>query len=228
MLDPREAPFIVFAGIAILGLAVTFAWVRLFGNVKAAWRRPAAWVALILLLSEILLAHNGFLQHWDRRPPPMVAMLALIFVGIISVSQRFGPRLAELPLWKLVALQGFRLPLELVMHRAATSGIMPEPMTFTGYNFDIVTGITAIPVAYLLWRGSAPAWLAWVWNLLGSLLLAAIVAIAVAATPTFHYFGHGQLNTWIGHAPYVWLPGVLVPAALLGHLVIARKLLRRS
>ena len=33
-----------------------------------------------------------------------------------------------------------------------------------------------------------------------------------------------HLNTWVADAPYVWLPGVLVQAALWGHLVIWRKL----
>ena len=62
----------------------------------------------------------------------------------------FGRRFADkLPLVALIGFQAFRLPLELVMHRAAAAGIMPNVMMFTGYNFDIVTGATALPLALL-------------------------------------------------------------------------------
>ena len=98
-------------------------------------------------------------------------------------------------------------------------------MSFSGYNFDILTGLTAIPVAWMVHRNSAPHWLLIAWNVMGCALLATIVAIAVAATPRFAAFGPQQLNTWIADAPFVWLPGVLVQAALLGHLLTWRKLL---
>ena len=50
----------------------------------------------------------------------------------------------HVPLWILVAVQGFRLPLELAMHRLYERGIMPEQMSYSGRNFDIVTGATAL------------------------------------------------------------------------------------
>ena len=61
----------------------------------------------------------------------------------------------------------------------------------------------------------------------GSLLLSAIVAIALASLPAFHRFGTEpeQLNTWVAYFPYVWLPAVLVAAALIGHLLLWRRLL---
>jgi len=31
-------------------------------------------------------------------------------------------------------------------------------------------------------------------------------------------------NTWVAFFPYVWLPSILVTAALLGHIVVFRKL----
>lgn len=31
---------------------------------------------------------------------------------------------------------------------------------------------------------------------------------------------------WVAYAPFVWLPMVLVQAALMGHLLVLRKLLR--
>jgi hypothetical protein len=72
------------------------------------------------------------------------------------------------PLAVLVGVQGFRLPLELLMHRAYAEGLMPVQMSYSGRNFDIVTGTTA-------WcsprrsgsRRSAARGLVLAWNVMG-------------------------------------------------------------
>ena len=60
---------------------------------------------------------------------------------------------------------------------------------------------------------------------MGSILLFNIIVVAVRSAPIFAAYGQDRLNTWVAYAPFVWLPGVLVPAALLGHLLLWRKLL---
>ena len=146
-----------------------------------------------------------------------------------SVAVTWGPLgvrlLRGLPLWALVLAQAFRFPLELVMHEAAIEGVMPVQMSYAGRNFDIVTGITALPVALLLALGFGGRRLAIAWNLLGSVLLLNIVSVAFLSTPTFALFGPERLNTWVAYAPFVWLPAVMVACALIGHLVIWRRLL---
>jgi hypothetical protein len=228
MLDAYQAPFEVFAGIIILSLAVAFAWVRLFSMADPAWRRTAGWCALTLMLLELLLASRGYLRMWDPRPPPFMAMMACLLAGVIYLSRRFGPALATLPFSLLIGLQAFRLPLELVMHRAATAGIMPHAMSYSGWNYDIVSGALAAVVGLLAFRGTAPRWLLWTWNILGSLLLVIVVVLAFAAMPIAHRFGLDQMDTWVAYPPFVWLPGILVPAAALGHLVIWRKLIENK
>ena len=63
-----------------------------------------------------------------------------------------------------------------------------------------------------------------VWNVRGTLLLVNIVSIAIASTPIFAAFGPDRLNTWVADPPYVFLPSVLVPAAVFGHALTWRKL----
>lgn len=138
-----------------------------------------------------------------------------------------GGRLAAgVPLAWLVGIQGFRLPLELIMHRAAVEGVMPVQMSFSGWNFDIVTGITALMVAALIATKTAPRVLVVAWNTLGLVLLAVVGGIAVASLPPIHAFGSSpkRLNTWVTRFPYVWLPAGPVAFALAGHLVVARRL----
>ena len=75
-----------------------------------------------------------------------------------------------LPLWVLVAVQGFRLPLELAMHEMYERGVMPVQMSYEGSNYDILTGITALIVAAIVWfgghgrRGSSPSGMFSAWR----------------------------------------------------------------
>ena len=110
------------------------------------------------------------------------------------------------------------------MHRAYAEGIMPVQMSYSGRNFDIVTGVTAIALAWALARGPVPRWIIAGWNVLGTVLLLNILVIAVASMPMFHRFGPDRLNVWVADPPFVWLPTVLVFTAIAGHLLIFRKL----
>jgi hypothetical protein len=181
-----------------------------------------AWMALFAVLAE-----RGVLARFDERPPPLaIAMATFVLSGLLLGLSPVGAKFAQLPMAWLVGAQAFRLPLELVMQQAAREGTMPVEMSFEGYNFDIVTGATALVVAWLAHRGRAPRWLLIVWNILGSLLLLAIVVVAVLASPMVRAFGDepAHVNSWIAYFPFIWLGTVLVASAVFGHVVIFRAL----
>jgi hypothetical protein len=207
----------------------TFAAWQRSGASRAAANRAAAIAfagALIWMALTWSVAQSGILRDFERTPPPFAIMVIAIFAvaGGIAWSP-LGRRLAQfIPLWALVAVQSFRLPLELAMHGMYERGVMPEQMSYSGLNFDIVSGITAIVVAALVWSGVGGRRLVTAWNLLGLVLLANVVTVAILATPRFRYFGDDALNTWVMDPPFVWLPAVMVLAALAGHLVIFRAL----
>jgi hypothetical protein len=218
------------AGVFLVGVVVAE---RALGQSRSASLARAAlcalgvgaWVSLSWLLAE-----RGILSRFDARPPPLLALLLVTLLGgVVLGRSSLGARLARgLPLWALVGFEAFRLPLELVLHRAARDGTMPIEMSFSGYNFDIVSGATAALLLPWLALSPRPTLLALrvtaLWNLLGLALLCNIVGIAIAATPMFHAFGPAHLNVWITQAPFVLLPSVLVLAALIGHVIIFRKL----
>jgi hypothetical protein len=110
------------------------------------------------------------------------------------------------------------------MHEMYERGIMPVQMSYSGFNFDVVTGVTALLVAPLVATRMAGRPLVLAWNVLGLALLLNVVTIAILSTPRLRYFGGEQLNTWVTSVPFVWLPSVMVVAALVGHLVIFRAL----
>jgi hypothetical protein len=226
MTDPLLA--LPFAALAII---VQFAF--LIGVYFAYRERPN--VAIVFLVSLVgsalwmmgtfLAAAKGLLR-FDTRPPTMLLLVVVMFaISFWIGSSRFGKELSSLPLVALIGFQAFRLPLELLMHRAYRDGIMPVQMTYTGRNFDIVTGAAAGLIALAMVFTRVPLRIMKTWNILGIMLLTNVLVIAMLSMPTpIRRFHNEPANTWVAQAPYVWLPTVFVLAAIAGHIVISRKL----
>jgi hypothetical protein len=202
---------------------------------RAAGRTRAAVVAAMAIAAWLALtgrlAAQGLFARFDAQPPPLLGLLPVgLLMGVVVAVSPLGKAIVKrFPVWMLVGVQVFRLPLELVMHSGAAEGVMPVQMSYAGLNFDIVTGITAPLVAMLCAAGRAPRGVLRAWNAMGFILLMNVVVIAVLSTPMFQRFGSAprQVNTWVAFFPFVWLPAVLVPCALAGHLLVTRSLLRR-
>jgi hypothetical protein len=186
-------------------------------------------VSAVWMTATWRAAESGVLRLWDATPPPF----AVLVVGILGVTAvlactAYGRRLAlGLPLWVLIGIQGFRLPLELAMHAMYERGVMPEQMSYSGRNFDIVTGITALMVAWLVRSGRVGRRVVLAWNVLGLLLVLNVVTVGILSTPRFRLFGDDRVNVFITYPPFVWLPAVMVLAALAGHLIVFRAVFRR-
>jgi hypothetical protein len=231
--DPVVLAFVVIP----LILAAALVWAAGY-----AWRRAGAENARIVRVVMLTLAGtttwmsvtwvvaaSGAFRQWNQTPPPFALLvLAIVLLGARLAFSGLGRQIAtHVPLWALVGIQLFRLPLELAMHALVDRGTMPVQMSYSGLNFDIVTGATAIIVAGLVAAGRAGRWLVLGWNLLGFALLINVVTVAILSTPRFAYFGRDQLNVFVTYPPYVWLPAVMVLAAFAGHLLIFRALARR-
>lgn len=227
--DPAVVWFFVIPVVLVLALAL--------GIAVASWRVGERAYAKMRAINVLLggaawmtvwwvVASSGVLRQWDMRPPPVASLGgAMLAMSLLIAFSSYGRRLAAgIPLWVLVVVQGFRLPLELAMHSLFEAGLMPEQMTYTGQNFDILTGATALMIAPLVRTGQART-LVMIWNVLGFGLLVNVVVISIISTPTFAYFGPDRLNTFVTYPPFVWLPTVMVVAALSGHLLITRALL---
>jgi hypothetical protein len=224
-----------FVAIALL-LAVTFvvgvAGARPPGEPPATTRRwtlLAAFGVAVWLKATWLVAWSGVLRRFDAVPPPFAGfIIAFVVLGAVAAFSPLGTRLVRgWSLAALVGVQAFRLPLELLMHRAYEEGVMPEQMSYSGWNFDILTGISALLLAVALRWWRVPRWVVVGWNVLGLALLLNVVTIAIVSTPIFRWFGDERLNTWVVYPPFVWLPAVMVVVAWAGHLLVFRKLRAR-
>jgi len=97
-------------------------------------------------------------------------------------------------------------------------------------DFDVITGLLALPVGYFLARKKtfSPK-LAIVFNIAGMLLLLNILVIAVLSMPTpLRYFMNEPSSGIVATFPYILLPGVLVPIAYGMHIFSFRQLLVKN
>jgi hypothetical protein len=183
-----------------------------------------AWSALLLMLS-----YKGFFANFNSFPPrPVLALLIpLPLVLLIAFSNAGTQILKAIPAHWLVFMQSFRIAVELLILMAFVKDQLPVQMTFEGRNFDILSGVLAIPVGYILAKGKtyAPK-LAIAFNIVSLLLLINILVIAVLSMPTpIRFFMNEPANTLVAQFPFILLPGVLVPIAYTISIFSLRQLL---
>ncbi|MEQ1733980.1 MAG: hypothetical protein ABL940_09910 [Bacteroidia bacterium] len=190
---------------------------------------------LLLIISwailQLVIGLNGFYLYEMGVPPRFVLLILPPVVTIILTLTTTKGKLfvATLSAQKLTLLHTIRIPVELVLYGLACYKYIPTIMTFEGYNFDIVAGISAIVIYYYGYvKQKLSTRTLIVWNVACILLLLNIVIIAVLAAPTqFQLLGFEQPNIAIAYFPYVWLPSVVVPLVLFSHLVSIKQLLQK-
>ena len=167
------------------------------------------------------LATTDFYRYSEAIPPRVVVFAVLpsmLFIGLFfGVFRGF---IGKLPLKTLTLLHVVRIPVELVLLCLYKAGQVPVYMTFEGWNFDILSGITAVLVYFLAFRnGKVNRWLLTVWNLLALGLLANIVTIAVLSFRSpMQKLAFDQPNVGVTYLPFIWLPAIVVPAVLFSHI----------
>ncbi|CAM4203153.1 hypothetical protein ZONE111905_07945 [Zobellia nedashkovskayae] len=186
-------------------------------------------LSVILLLVTGVLAYSGFFENTETKPP---RFLLVIFLGIVmatyfyKIVQKDG-----LNSNKLLAVHILRIPVELVLYQLFLGKLIPELMTFTGYNFDILVGVSAliILIYLLITRNKLPKLFVILWNCIGILFLTIIVVIAILSSPLpIQQFAFDQPNIALLKFPYIYLPGYIVPIVYLSHILYIRNEISRK
>jgi hypothetical protein len=228
---PAEALIVMLTAWGLAALTVLgtqLACLRLGRNFPQQKRTVglAAAIALGWVLSTGLIAASGRLSNFEKMPPPFLVLLGICAVFTVCVAfSTYGTLwMRGLSYSQLIGFQVFRVAAEAMLYYAYLHGQAPVQMTFEGWNYDILPGLTALPVAWWVSRHPSRT-VVYLWNVAGLLLLVTIVGIAIASAPTpLRVFMNEPANVFVAKFPYVWLPAVLVQYALLGHLLSFRKL----
>lgn len=181
-------------------------------------------------LAQGLIGLTGFYKVTQTLPPRFVLLIgpAIIFITILFVTKKGRVFIDALNIRKLTLLHSVRIPVEITLYFIYAAGFIPVLMTFEGNNYDIISGITAPIIFYLVFifkKLGNKALLVWNFLCLGLLFNIIVIAILSAQTP-FQVLAFEQPNIGVTYFPFVWLPSVVVPIVLLSHLAAIRQLLR--
>jgi len=183
-----------------------------------------------LMILQTVLGLKGFYQQNMTYPPRFFFLLApeLLIIIILFITNRGRAFLDSLDLQKLTMLHIIRVPVEITLYFLFVAGLIPILMTFEGYNYDILSGLTA-PIIFFLYfvRKKINSPILLIWNLVCLALLINIVTIALLSVQTpFQKLAFDQPNVGLAFFPFVWLAGIIVPIVLLSHLVSIRQLFK--
>ena len=218
-MPPPSTALLIFFVAQVLALTAFWAWL-------GGWRVAAflgGWLGVTGFAAQAGWLRFG-IDSGTMPPPVVFVILPGVVITIALAFSTWGKGLiarAGLPL--LIGYQSFRILVECFLWWGHREGIVPVQMTWEGRNFDVLSGLLALPVAWLVFAGSGPRWVIWLWNCLGLGLLLNIVTVAILSMPTpFRQFS--PANPFVAEAPFIWLPAFLVTSALFGHLLVFRRL----
>ena len=178
-----------------------------------------SWVGYLALMGNL-----GFFN--DNSLPPRVPLFLIlpIFLSLFLWLRKAGSKLIiqSIPFYFPVAIQSFRVVVELLIHATYGQGLLPRIVTYEGVNFDILVGLTAPLATGLHYRGIIGDRVLLGWNFVSLTVLASTVSTFVIA----FYFGD-QLNIpkfpmVVGNLPFIFLPGIMVPFAVFMHIISIR------
>lgn len=174
------------------------------------------------LFFSATLALSGFYQKTETLPPRIFLFavfpaLLVIILYFIFFRKTF---VEKLPLKVLTLLSIVRIPVEIVLLWLFQNNLVPQAMTFEGRNFDILSGITAPIIYWLVFKnGQTNRSLLIIWNFLALILLFNIVITAFLAFPSpIQQIALEQPNRAVMFFPFIWLPALVVPIVFFSHL----------
>lgn len=184
------------------------------------WLTVQAWLAAI-----------GFYADEESIPPRLVLAVAPMLLSIAGLFlTRWKKHLDKLPLLSLTLIHTVRIPVEITLLWLYRQGQIPQAMTFEGWNYDIVAGISAPILAYIcLIKKWVHIRILLIWNILclGLLLNIVVIAVLSVASP-IQCLAYDQPNEAIKFFPYIWLPSFVVPVVFFSHLASIRLIKLRS
>jgi len=180
-------------------------------------------------LAAALASANLFLGTNPVGPPTIGTMIALPLVATAvaaSISPSVRASLLGMPMPFLIALNVWRLAGGFFLLLAAEGRLGGPFPTSAGWG-DVITGVLALPVAWLALRGQSRS-LVWAWNAFGMLDLVAALAFGIISAngSPLQIIHAGEGSEAVQLLPWSLIPTVLVPMFLIVHAVIFAQLAR--
>lgn len=216
--------------IGIVFICTTILTIWLFFR-AANYSRMLLVILSLWAIFQSFIGLSGFYTNLDSFPPRFLLLIApaIVLIIVLFITPKGRAFIDSLSLDKLTLLHIIRIPVEIVLFWLFLQKTIPQLMTFEGRNFDILAGITAPIIYYLVFvKQSMSRKTLLFWNFVCLALLLNIVINAILSAPLpFQQFAFEQPNIAILYFPFNLLPSVVVPLVLFAHLVVIRRLLKK-
>lgn len=223
---------VLFIVITIIALVLFYRIIKNSSDRTTQKKAKPIVIGIILwLIIQGVLAFTGVYASQLGSTPPMLFRFGFLPVLLLFlylfISKNGRAFLDTLPLKQLAYLNVIRFPIEIGLYLIYLYGAIPRLMTFEGGNLDILSGLSAPVIVYLMFtKQTLKPKLFLLWHFICLALLANIVTRALLSAPfPFQQLAFDQPNIAILHFPFIWLPTFMVMAVLFGHLTSIRKLL---
>jgi hypothetical protein len=170
-------------------------------------------------------------QALPPRFPIFLIIPAFAFIGWFFLSGRANYLLGAVPKHQPIYLQSFRIVVELLILGVFRKGLATYEPTLEGYNFDVLMGLTAPLLAWLVFsKKILPEKVALAWNYVGLLMLANVVGIFITLLVKPQLWGYEAtpVSPEFGTMPYLLIPAVYMPLAVFLHIFSIRQLSRKA
>ncbi|HEX6193470.1 MAG TPA: hypothetical protein VFZ42_13950 [Chitinophagaceae bacterium] len=192
-------------------------------------KKIVMYATLAWLVIQSAIALTGFYTEIKTLPPRFILSIAppTLLIVLLFIIPRGRAFVDSLDKSMLTLLHAVRIPVEIVLLWLSIYKTVPQLMTFEGSNLDILSGISALVIYFLMFRiKKYNRTLLLVWNFICLGLLVNIVAIAILSAPfVFQRLAFDQPNIALMYFPFIWLPSIVVPLVLLSHLASIRQLI---
>jgi hypothetical protein len=224
----------VVTRVIIHGTILTGLWLGLARTGLDTGMRVTIWLVIAVPFTLWLAVVWGLAVDGAFRPRPGVpalpiAILLPVLLGLplLLRSRRVAAILDAMPPSWLVGLQVYRVfggIFLIAWSRGNLSGTFALPAG-TG---DVLVGLLALPVAFLVHRGAPIGRTAAIaWNVLGLVDFAIAIGIGILSAPgPLQVIVPDRPNATLGTFPTVMIPAFAVPSSILLHALSLRQLMR--
>jgi hypothetical protein len=207
-------------------LGVTIAAVFLFSKAVRG-SKPAIIGSVIWMVVQSAVAASGFYLATKTFPPhfllvvvPPILVIAVVF--LTGAGRRF---VDTTDLKWCILIHAIRIFVEITLYWLFLFKQVPLQMTFEAGNLDILAGLSAPLIWWAFSTGKIGRRSVFIWNAVCLLSVLNAFARAMLSAPfLFQRLAFDQPTVAILHFPFVLLPAFIVPAVLLCHLAVFRKL----
>lgn len=209
----KNLPFYIPIAFLVITVYIIFAFAKSNNLKKTTLPIIIGWSVLISILAYLGLYHYNEGDKFSTFP--LVIVPPGIFIVYLIRNKFYENRNIR---WS-IAVHIVRFPVELLLFQLAIRELLPMEMTYKGWNFDIIPGITSILILFWMKYKSINRTFLLSWNVLGLFFILFILSNGfLSQEMLYKNFGYTVPNTAIAYFPIILLGGVIVPIVIYTHL----------